>query len=233
MRKDPAAAPYRTVARFRYLLAALLLLIPVGLFARGSAGRMALIVLFSGVLLSALWALRADRWRFLTGMVLVPVALAGLWAATFFDSLPLLFAGRAVAVAVLVLVVWTLLRDIARQTRILQETIYQAACAYLIVGVIFALLYSSINAMDSAAFAPTAAPGTGPNTQDAGATVAEIGTWVYFSFVTMTTVGYGDITPVTPAARSLAILEALLGQFYVAVLVARLVGLLQTQMSRE
>ena len=57
--------------------------------------------------------------------------------------------------------------------------------------------------------------------------------WVYFSFITLTTVGYGDITPIAPLARSLAILEALIGQFFVAVLVARLVGLLQTQLAGD
>jgi len=48
---------------------------------------------------------------------------------------------------------------------------------------------------------------------------------VYYSFVTLTTVGYGDITPVTPLVRALTCLEAIAGQFYLAVLIARLVGL--------
>ncbi len=49
--------------------------------------------------------------------------------------------------------------------------------------------------------------------------------WLYFSFVTLTTMGYGDITPIHPAARSLAVLEALVGQLYPAILLARLVSL--------
>lgn len=49
--------------------------------------------------------------------------------------------------------------------------------------------------------------------------------WIYYSFVTLTTVGYGDVTPVHPAARSLAMLEALIGQLYPAILLARLVSL--------
>ena len=48
---------------------------------------------------------------------------------------------------------------------------------------------------------------------------------IYFSFVTLATLGYGDITPITPIARGLAVFEAIVGQFYLAVLVARLVGL--------
>ena len=49
--------------------------------------------------------------------------------------------------------------------------------------------------------------------------------WVYFSFVTLSTVGYGDITPVHPIARTLAMAEALAGQLYLAVLIARLVAM--------
>jgi hypothetical protein len=52
---------------------------------------------------------------------------------------------------------------------------------------------------------------------------------VYYSFVTLTTVGYGDITPVSPAARTLAWLEAMMGQFYIAVLVAFLIGIRVSQ----
>jgi hypothetical protein len=52
---------------------------------------------------------------------------------------------------------------------------------------------------------------------------------IYYSFVTMTTVGYGDITPVSPPARTLAWLEAMTGQFYIAVLVAGLVGIRLSQ----
>jgi uncharacterized membrane protein len=50
--------------------------------------------------------------------------------------------------------------------------------------------------------------------------------FIFYSFTTLTTLGYGDITPVSPAARSFAVLEAITGVFYAAVLVARLVGLL-------
>ena len=104
---------------------------------------------------------------------------------------------------------------------------------YLILGVIFALLYASISQIDSGAFNPVVAAGTAPDSADASSKGTGMAKWVYFSFITLTTVGYGDITPIAPAARSLVILEALLGQFFVAVLVARLVGLLQTQVSAE
>jgi hypothetical protein len=221
------------VKRYQYLLGSLLLLITVQPLVRGPAGRMFLVAAFTAILLSAVWGLHTNRRSFVAGVTLALAALAGNWAGVFVESLPLTFASRAVTVALLVLVVWALLLDIARQTRIQPETIYQAACVYLILGVIFALFYASISELDSGAFAPIAAAGTASDGPDAGTRASALAKWVYFSFVTLTTVGFGDITPIAPVARSVVILEALLGQFFVAVLVARLVGLLQTQLSGE
>jgi hypothetical protein len=223
----------KPVQRYRYLLASLLLLIVVEPAFRGPVGRLVLVTVFSAILMSAVWGMHTSRRSFVTGLTLALAALAGNWAGVFVESLPLLFASRAVTVAFLGLVVWTLLGDIARQTRIQPETIYQAACVYLILGVIFALVYASISEIDAGAFNPPVAAETAPSGVDSGAKTPRLAQWVYFSFVTLTTVGYGDITPVGPAARSFAILEALIGQFFVAVLVARLVGLLQTQLSNE
>ena len=136
------------VNRYRYLLASLLALIVVEPWLRGPAARVVLVAVFSVILISAVWGLHTNRRGFVAGMMLALAALAGNWAGVFVDSLPLLFVTRAVTVAFLGLVVWTLLGDIARQTRIQPETIYQAACVYLILGVIFALLYASIGQID-------------------------------------------------------------------------------------
>jgi hypothetical protein len=88
-----------------------------------------------------------------------------------------------------------------------------AVAAYLFLGLAWAYAYELVAALAPGAFAaaqPGALPGRG---------------LMYFSFVTLTTVGYGDITPVHPAARTLALLEALTGQLYPAILLARLVSL--------
>jgi len=219
------------VNRYRYLLASLVVLIVLEPWLHGPVGRVLLVAVFSAILLSAVWGLHTSRRGFVVGLALSLAALAGNWAGVFVESLPLLFVSRAVTVAFLGLVIWTLLGNIARQTRIQPETIYQAACVYLILGVIFALLYASVSQIDPGAFSPIPAAGTAPDGADGGTKGAGLAKWVYFSFITLTTVGYGDITPITPAVRSLVIVEALIGQFFVAVLVARLVGLLQTQLT--
>ncbi len=93
------------------------------------------------------------------------------------------------------------------------DRVFGAIVLYLLLGLIWGVLYAALGAHSPDAFAGH--PGA-----DGGLT-----DWVYFSFVTLTTVGYGDITPVATSARSLAMLEALTGQLYPAIIIARLVSL--------
>ena len=88
-----------------------------------------------------------------------------------------------------------------------------AVAAYLLFGLAWALAYELVALLASGAFSGTGLGG------------AERPSFVYFSFVTLTTVGYGDVTPVHPVARTLAVAEALTGQLYPAILLARLVSL--------
>jgi hypothetical protein len=88
-----------------------------------------------------------------------------------------------------------------------------AVAAYLLLGLAWALAYELVALLATGAFSGS------------GLGVPERPSFVYFSFVTLTTVGYGDVTPVHPVARSLAVAEALTGQLYPAILLARLVSL--------
>lgn len=91
------------------------------------------------------------------------------------------------------------------------EHVYAALSAYLLAGLFFGLLYWTLEQFDPGAF----------TTSDAFSRMSAI----YFSFVTLATVGYGDIVPHSDVARGIALLEALGGQLFLAVFVARLVSL--------
>jgi voltage-gated potassium channel len=99
-------------------------------------------------------------------------------------------------------------------------------CGYLLLGIFFAVMASMIDQLDPKAYLMN---------EDLLAQFKETGgrmsLFVYYSFVTMTTLGYGDMTPISQAARTLAWFEAVAGQFYVAILVAGLVGRLGNQNS--
>lgn len=108
------------------------------------------------------------------------------------------------------------------------DAILGTVCGYLLLGIIWSLLYYAVE---------TASPGSfnlpAPDHADAAAEPLDRGALSYFSFITLATVGYGDVTPRTPLARTLAWIEAIAGQFYLAVLVAGLVGFKVTQAMRE
>lgn len=96
--------------------------------------------------------------------------------------------------------------------------IYGAIAVYLLLGIMWGELYIIIYLLEPNAFYFL------PATQYGEPPISEL---IYFSFVSLTTMGYGDIVPIHPMARSLATLEGLVGQLYPAVLLARLVTLYQ------
>jgi hypothetical protein len=105
------------------------------------------------------------------------------------------------------------------------DTVRGTLCIYLLLGFLWWSAYSIIDILDPAAFH---FPEETEATRMATAELADEGGrphLLYFSFVTLTTLGYGDITPVNSKALSLALLEAIIGQLFVAVTIARVVGI--------
>jgi voltage-gated potassium channel Kch len=108
---------------------------------------------------------------------------------------------------------------VLRSGPVTRRRIEGAIAAYVLLGVTWAQAYEMVALAHAGAFAG--------RVDDTGGFTG----WLYYSFVTLTTVGYGDIVPVHPIARSLAVLEALTGQLYPAILLARLVSLEVTSRS--
>jgi hypothetical protein len=108
------------------------------------------------------------------------------------------------------------------------DSILGAVCGYLFVGLGWAVLYSMIEGFRPGSFEISPKLVTGG---EVARPLPHVLT--YYSFVTLTTVGYGDISPVSPATRTLAWIEAITGQFYLAVIVAGLVSLLATKGKQE
>jgi hypothetical protein len=105
-------------------------------------------------------------------------------------------------------------------TTVTHDTLAGAMCVYLLLGVIWAMMFALIESVQPGSFLVG-----GESVADAhGGQEGEMAQFLYLSFVTLTTVGYGDILPTTPVARRVAVLEAVVGQLYVAVLIARLVS---------
>src|SRR5688500_9274387 len=99
------------------------------------------------------------------------------------------------------------------------DSIYGAVCGYLFLGLAWAMLYSMIEAVQPGSFQIS-------ESLRAASTFPRPQVLTYYSFVTLTTVGYGDVTPLSPMTRTFAWIEAISGQFYLAIIVAGLVTVL-------
>jgi len=120
----------------------------------------------------------------------------------------------------LVMAIIAITKKLFSVRKVSTDTIIGGICVYILLGFLWALFYYLIYCFDKGAFS-LQAQGANPNL-------------FYFSFITLTTTGYGDIFPLDKVAMVLASLEAVVGQIYLAVLIARLVGLhVINQMERD
>jgi ion channel len=213
------ANPLRFAAmRERSMLLLLLLLVATvfitpALLPYGPIGRFVMDVQITFVLLTGLLAVAEHR-RIVPILALLTILSIAVYWTEWFVASTLLPAVRDLSIllsmAVLAVAVGI---NVFGPGRAVANRIIGAVVLYLLIGLTWAVAYSILHAYSPSAF--TGVEGMEP----------ELERWTYFSFVTLTTVGYGDIAPLTRAARSLAIFEALVGQLYPAVILARLVSL--------
>ena len=174
-------------------------------------------ILLSLVLLSAVLAVADRKGVFFIALVLAVPAIVGRWINHFRpDLLPspvFLIAG----LALIAFVVANLLLFVLRAPSVNTDVLCASISAYLMLGLLWTVAYWLVAQVTPNAFAFNTATGTKE-------TMAGFNAF-YFSFITLSKVGYGDITPLSRIARWLAATEAMTGLLYVTVLIARLVSL--------
>lgn len=198
----------------------LVLLLAYPFFTRGPLALGALQLLVTGVLLAAAGAVAGGTRRRRLVWILAGAALGTGWAQLLFQERALGLLGQGLSFLFFAWVTGELVAHLLRAGRATAETLFAAFSAYLLLGVVFAFVYGIVDLLAPGALAGSLDPGGG-----AAPGTGRFGELLYFSFVTLTTLGYGDIAPAGAGARALAPVEALLGQLYLAALVARLVGL--------
>lgn len=180
-------------------------------------------VIASFVLVAGLLAVFRDRTFRAAVIGALVLCLPLRWAAQFAGHrFPWLILSSHVALGATfaVLEAFVLARVLTHE-RVTRQTVLGAICGYLMIGFLFAFVYAGLTFVMPDAIAIGGQPLDAEQVTNLDQHVAEL---AYFSFITLATVGYGDIVPVSPLARSLVVLEALLGQLYLAAFVARLVG---------
>jgi len=160
----------------------------------------------------------ADAWNHGRGLFLLLAAVVvGLRAAPASTvGVELASGALAAATGLALLAAARAIRFAMRARVVYAEQIYAALSAYLLAGLFFGVLYWAIEAAWPGSFGAAGA--------DSGEPAFVLSTAIYYSFVTLATLGYGDVVPKTEVARGVAVFEAVGGQLYIAVMIARLVG---------
>lgn len=204
--------------RSPYLLASLGLLILVSPFFEGTRiSEFAVDVLYTLVLLTAVHAASDNRRIRIVAFASAALAILLMWVNAADPSSLGRVVGMSLFVAVNFAVIGLVLRRVVQAPTVTTEILCAGIALYLLVGVTWALTYIVMDTINPGAFA------------DLSPTVAKGWTdFLYFSFATLTTLGYGDISPDLPFARIWAVTEAVTGVLYIAILVARMVSLYRT-----
>jgi voltage-gated potassium channel len=219
-RRSVIRAPVRSAlapGRLRLLLLSLLLLFVGTAASAGTAlARPIEVTLIVLVIVAAIWDLRERGHERIAAVALAAgvILLSVLDVTVRIRHLPV--AASSLVAMFAGLVVWRAYTGAMRPDRPVGERILGAVCVYLLIGLAWAKLYETLDVV---------APGSFRFPADSAWGVPSLPRYAYVSFITLATVGFGDVTPTTPIAGTLAWLEAVTGQLYLAITVARLVAL--------
>jgi hypothetical protein len=202
----------------RFLLASLILLLMLFPALEEMAKPILLIAVVATVFVAGVIVVNPGRSRVKTALLLAAIQLVLTMVAVAlhensFAYLLTVSLGLAATAVLIVYSIYCVLRYVLEAAYITHDQIYAGICAYLMLGFAFGCVYYLINILNPGCFAVN------------NRLAARAPDLMYFSFVTLATLGYGDTTPLSKAARALAQLEALAGMLYIAIFMARLVSL--------
>jgi len=186
---------------------------------RSRMGPYLLQAIISIALVSAAASLVRRR-RWLVGAVtLALIALLLNYAGHFYDLGPAEILSDVVYLCFFLYCLPALTFSLFLQPKVTLDVLFGAVCAYLLLGIIFGLVFTLLELLQPDSF----------QWLDAYTTADDLPNFFYFSYVTLSTLGYGDILPVSAPAQMLSAFEAVLGQVYLAFLFAMLLGMFLTQ----
>jgi hypothetical protein len=203
---------------FFYLLIGLLVLLmasPAAVEHTRFANHIIIQLAISSTIMLGVWSLLGSKKWFRLGLGLALIEILITTTHMSFDMPVLKYLDLVILMIFYSLSMWIATGHLFKREPISVNKIIGAICIYLLIGLNWAYIYF---------FLYSFSPGSFKGIETA---TLEVQLWefIYMSFVTLSTLGYGDIVPISPTARSLAFLEAIVGQFYIAVLVAAIVGM--------
>ena len=208
----------RVRGNFAYLLVSLLgFLLVIAFLAQypSIGGDQVLMFLIEGTLILGIWSIARQRIWFVLGVILIAVGAINILMHAIFVHEWAIFVNMIVALLFYLFTTMLAFEALFTGEKIDLNMIMGSICVYILVGITWSIFYFFESKMHPGAFNGIV--------DEAGK--QRFSDLLYYSYVTLSTLGYGDITPVSPIARTLAYLEALFGQFYIAILVASFVGM--------
>lgn len=202
---------------FSYLAAGLVLLLFLGGLLENLPGDIGPQLVQAGtvaIVFITAWSARGVRRRLVANVVFVLVMMLMVAGGALLDMAGFSYMHLFILLCFFLWTTWLVAKQVLFTGSITRNDIVGAICIYILLGLIWAILYL---------FIAQAAPGSFNGLSQAP-WQENFAAAVYFSFVTITTLGYGDISPIMPLARSLVVMEAVVGVFYMAILVASLIG---------
>lgn len=185
-------------------------------FSHFRVGEYSYSVIYSLMLLSGVFAMGVNLHTKVTVLLLAVVSFLAQWAMRFNPVLALRITDDALSILFFMVLTIVVIRHIFREGDITFHRIQGAIAVYMIIGLIFSKAYHFVYLLDTNAF------GMPEIVLDNESYYSR---FVYFSYVTLTTLGYGDITAVNLGAKSLVMVEGLIGQLFPAIMITRLVTL--------
>jgi hypothetical protein len=173
------------------------------------------------VFIFGIYAISRKKMHIFIGLALAIPMFIGIWSSHLYQSPKPLVVGQLFGALFIGFVISLLTKFIFNEKEITKEVIYAAVVIYLLMAIMWSFAYLILEYMYPGSF--SISEGSSRDTFQ----------YLYFSFVTITTLGYGDIAPLTQKASSLVILEAVTGQIYLVVVVAWLVGMYVSRRSRN
>ena len=208
---------------FTVLLAAIVLLLVTQPMFQGHAfAQNIATATISFVLVAALYAFRSARGFFVINVLLLVPSIGGRLALAFTASPTIEVASAISSCLFLAVTVIALVSRLFTVRSVTLDTISAGICAYLLMGVAFAYAFAVVELQNPHSFSATLLQRPASN---AAPLIASLHSFIYYSFVCLTTTGFGDIAPISEGARSVSVMESVFGQLYVAILIARLVSL--------
>jgi hypothetical protein len=177
-------------------------------------------VLLTFIFVAAIHAISQKRVDAFIALALAIPMFAGVWLNYWYDSPKILIASQIFGTLFVVFTISRLAKFIFNEKEVTKEVIFAAVVVYLLMAITWAFLYLILEFFRNGSIAF-------PFEEK-----LNFFDFLYFSCVTITTLGYGDVLPLTQQAKALAILEAITGQMYLVVVVAWLVGMYVTRRSR-